>query len=77
MIVRIVSAIGGGVTDIDVAENTTIGELKRMVARERRIPASTILLVFRGQQLQDNDSLIDCGVGDYDKLYLITRTEGG
>jgi hypothetical protein len=51
--------------------------VKREIARKKKVPASTVLLVFQGKQLDDNALLQDANVGDYDKLYLITRTEGG
>jgi hypothetical protein len=77
MIVRVVSAIGGGVVDVDLPETSTVGEVKKIVAREKKIPASTVLLVFRGKQLSDSEPLKEAGIGPYDKVYLITRTEGG
>ncbi|MFX1464899.1 MAG: ubiquitin-like domain-containing protein [Promethearchaeota archaeon] len=77
MIVRVVSAIGGGVVDVDVPETSTVNDVKTIVSKEKKIPASTVLLVFRGRQLGDNEILAEAGIGAYDKVYLITRTEGG
>jgi hypothetical protein len=77
MILKIVSAIGGDVLEIDVPLKSTVAAVKREVARKKKVPASTVLLVFQGKQLDDNAMLQDVNVGDYDKLYLITRTEGG
>ncbi|MCK5587833.1 MAG: hypothetical protein KAI34_03815 [Candidatus Lokiarchaeota archaeon] len=77
MIVRVVSAIGGGVVDVDVPETSTVNDVKNLVANEKKIPAATVLLVFRGKQLQDSEILSEAGIGPYDKVYLITRTEGG
>jgi hypothetical protein len=77
MMLKIVSAIGGDVVDIDVPPQSTVAAVKREIARRKKVPASTVLLVFQGKQLDDNVMLQDANVGDYDKLYLITRTEGG
>ena len=78
MQVQVVSAIGGGLPiKVDLEPHDTVAKLKAMVAQERRIPASTVIVVFRGQQLDDSESLKAVGMGDGDKCYLITRTEGG
>ena len=78
MRIKVVSAIGGGAPiELDLDPQDTIGKLKAEVARARRIPASTVIVVFRGRQLEDNETLKMAGVSDGDKLYLITRTEGG
>jgi len=91
MIVRVVSAIGGGVIDCEVKPNSTISELKReisrqkripasaviVISRQKRIPASAVIVVFRGRQLDDNETFEEVGITDYEKVYLIARTEGG
>ncbi|MHA1305923.1 MAG: ubiquitin-like domain-containing protein [Candidatus Heimdallarchaeota archaeon] len=77
MIVKVVSAIGGGVIDCEVKPNSTISELKREISRQKRIPASTVIVVFRGRQLEDNETFEEVGISDYEKVYLIARTEGG
>jgi len=77
MIIKIVSAIGGDVLEINVPPQSTVAAVKREIARKKKVPASTVLLVFQGKQLDDSAMLQDANVGDYDKLYLITRTEGG
>jgi hypothetical protein len=77
MIVKIVSAIGGEVLEFDVNPDTEIESLKSQVAKKKRVPASTLILVYRGQQLENNTTLEKAGIQPYDKLYLVTRTEGG
>jgi hypothetical protein len=77
MNLKIVSAIGGDVIDIDVPPQSSVAAVKREIASKKKIPASTVLLVYRGKQLEDDTTLEDANVGDYDKVYLITRTEGG
>ncbi|MHA2105774.1 MAG: ubiquitin-like domain-containing protein [Candidatus Hodarchaeales archaeon] len=77
MKIKVVSAIGGNEEILSVMENSTVQEVKEMIASRKRIPPDTVIVVFRGQQLQDNQSLSAAQVGDGDKLYLITRTVGG
>lgn len=77
MKVTVVSAIGGGELTVSVEENSLVKDIKAQVAREKRIPPQMVIVVFRGQQLDDFMTLDEAGVGPLDKLYLITRTEGG
>lgn len=78
MIVRIVSAIGGDMIEINAPPNTTVAEIKREISRRKRIPEGIFVLAFRGTEIRNEGlSLAEIGVSDYDKIYLITRTEGG
>jgi hypothetical protein len=77
MIIRVVSAIGGGVIDVEVKPNATVAELKREISRQKRIPASAVIVVYRGRQLDDNETFEEVGLSDFEKVYLIARTEGG
>lgn len=78
MRISVVAAIGGGAPImVDLEPQDSVAKLKSMVAKERRIPASTVMIVFRGQQLDEGESLKAAGMGDGDKCYLIVRTEGG
>lgn len=75
--VTIVSTIGGGSLEIETSPKATVQELKHIVSERKRIPASTVVFIFRGRQLADNDLLSQAGVDEGDKLFLVTRTEGG
>ncbi|MFX1597728.1 MAG: ubiquitin-like protein [Promethearchaeota archaeon] len=77
MEVEIVSAIGGMKTTLEVAPSITFGELKRIIANRRRIPESTFVLAFKGMEQMDSTTLKEAGCVEKDKVYLITRTEGG
>jgi Ubiquitin family len=78
MIVRVISAIGGDLLELQAPPNTTVTEIKREVSRRKRIPEGIFVLAFRGTEIRnENLSLAEIGVSDYDKIYLITRTEGG
>ncbi|OLS27496.1 MAG: hypothetical protein HeimC3_02740 [Candidatus Heimdallarchaeota archaeon LC_3] len=77
MKIKVVSAIGGNEEILSVMETSSVQEVKEMIASRKRIPPDTVIVVFRGQQLQDNQTLAAAQVSDGDKLYLITRTVGG
>ncbi|MFX1512790.1 MAG: ubiquitin-like domain-containing protein [Promethearchaeota archaeon] len=77
MKVKVVSAIGGGEITVSIDESAPVRELKRIVAEQKRIPPQTVIVVFRGRQLDDFETLAEAGVVPLDKLYLITRTTGG
>lgn len=77
MKVNVVSAIGGGSSMYSVEPDDLVRNVKQLIAEEKRIPADTVIVVFRGQQLDDGQTLAQAGVADGDKLYLITRTVGG
>mgnify|MGYP003884835533 CR=1 FL=1 len=77
MRISVVTAIGGGSIELDLDPHTTVAQLKREVARIKKIPANTVILVFHGNQLNDADTLKACGLMDGDKCYLIARTKGG
>jgi hypothetical protein len=67
MRIEVVPAIGGSdPIAIEVESNTTIGEIRNRVA-----------LAYRGAQLTDEQTVKSVGITPHDKLYLITRTEGG
>jgi len=75
--IRIVSAIGGDVLDLDVPREMAVRDLRKKIAQNKKIPESTVLLVFRGKQLEDSQTLEEVGIGEYDKVFLIVRTTGG
>ncbi len=77
MRITVVTAIGGGALELDIDPQSTVAQLKREVARIKKIPANTVILVFHGKQLEDSDILKQSGIMDGDKLYLIARTKGG
>lgn len=77
MKISIVTAIGGGLIELDADPHSTVAQLKREVARIKKIPANTVILVFHGHQLDDSQILKEAGIMDGDKLYIIARTKGG
>ena len=78
MKISVVSAIGGGEhTDVDIEAHDSIAKMKQLVASQRRITDSLVIIVFRGNQLDDAMTIKAAGMGDGDRCYLITRTEGG
>ena len=78
MRIEVVPAIGGSdPIALEVKPNMTIGEIRNKVAQMRRIPANIVILAYRGAQLTDEQTVKNVGITPHDKLYLITRTEGG
>ena len=78
MNIRIVSAIGGDVFNIEKDESDKIIHIKEEITRRKRVPANIMVLAFRGSELRnENITLGELGVIENDKIYLITRTEGG
>lgn len=77
MKIKVVSAIGGEVLDIDISRNARVSALKEEIARRKNIPVNIFVLAFRGRELSETKSIQDEGVQEEDRIYLITRTEGG
>ena len=78
MKIKVISAIGGGAPiEVEIDRVDTIYNLKRLVSDIIRIPSSLVIMVFRGKQLLDEETVKSAGMEDGDKCYLITRTEGG
>jgi len=77
MKIKVVSAIGGGEEIISVMPDQLVRDVKRLIAEQKRIPPDTVIVVFRGNQLDDGITIEQAGVGDGDKIYLIVRTVGG
>ncbi len=78
VLIKVVSAIGGGdPIEIEIDRTATVAQLKHEVSHQRRIPSSLVIMVFRGRQLDDAETIKSSGMEDGDKCYLITRTEGG
>jgi len=78
MRIEVVPAIGGSdPIAMEVEPQTSVGEIRNRVAQMRRIPANIVILAYRGAQLTDEQTVKTVGITPHDKLYLITRTEGG
>ena len=77
MEIKIVSAIGGDILNLDVNPNTPIATLKDEIARRKNIPKNIFVLAFQGMELDENGTVIGVGIQPGDRIYLITRTEGG
>jgi len=77
MKIEVISAIGGGSEYYSVQNSDLVLDVKRLIAEQKRIPHDTVIMVFRGQQLDDGQTLEQAGIEDGFKVYLITRTVGG
>ncbi|MHA1144487.1 MAG: ubiquitin-like domain-containing protein [Candidatus Helarchaeota archaeon] len=77
MNIKIVSAIGGDVLDLDMSPNVLVKNLKDEISRQKDIPVNIFVLAFRGVELDETQTLQDAGIQANDRIYVITRTEGG
>ncbi|MHA1237752.1 MAG: ubiquitin-like protein [Candidatus Odinarchaeia archaeon] len=77
MIIEIVSAIGDKKITLNVEPLDTFKAIKRRIAKELRIPESSFVIVFKGIEQKEEDTLKKAGVLDKDRLYVLVRTEGG
>ncbi len=77
MKLRVISAIGGGEIQVDVHPQDPIRKIKEKIAQQRNIPANSVILVYRGQQLEEDSTVKAVGISEMDRVYLIARTEGG
>ena len=77
MQISIVQAIGGGQITLNCEKTDSLASIKERVARDKNIPARSVILVFQGKQLDESETIKSAGIEDLDKLYMITRTTGG
>lgn len=78
MLIKVVSAIGGDITELSLNPDTPVSQIKNEISRRKRIPTNIFVLAFRGSEIRnESQTLKEIGAGESDKLYLITRTEGG
>ncbi|MEM1659155.1 MAG: ubiquitin family protein [Candidatus Jordarchaeales archaeon] len=77
MKVKVVSAIGGDAWELEVKPDTYVKQLKKEVAKRKKVSEDVIAIAFRGYQVDDDKTLGELGVEDGDKLYVIVRTTGG
>ena len=77
MIIRVVQAIGGGEVSVDCEKSDLISSVKQKVAKQKKIPERSIILIYNGRQLDESLTLKETEIEDQDKLYMITRTTGG
>jgi hypothetical protein len=77
MKIVIVSAIGGTKTEMEVDPKTTFREIKNKISRMKRIPVDTFVFAHQGRELEEDLTIKEAGISEFDKIYLIVRTEGG
>ena len=68
-----VKTLTGKTVSIEVEEGETIEDVKAKIAEKEGIPAEQQRLIFGGQQLQDQKTLMDYDVGDDSTLHLVLR----
>jgi hypothetical protein len=58
---------------LDVAPSMAMGTLKRMIAEQARVPATTLALSVRGRRANDSQTLQSCGAQD-DEVVQVEET---
>ncbi|NHJ84135.1 MAG: hypothetical protein FK734_01650 [Asgard group archaeon] len=76
-VIHIVSALGGCTIDLSFNPTTTVNDIIRKTAIMKRQPENSVILIYRGEQLDRNETLSNYNIKTDDNLYLIARTEGG
>ena len=68
---------GGNLHTFEVAGGESVFDLKNELAFAEGIPADEQVLFYAGRPLDDDLSLVDCGVADLSTLELGLRLLGG
>ena len=69
--------IEGATTVVDVEPSATVDELKEQLAAENDFEADELRILFAGRQLEDFETLEECGVEEDSTLHLDLRLLGG
>jgi len=62
---------------LDVEENSTVESVKALFAEKEGVTVEDQRLVFAGKQLEDESTLVECGISKEDTLHLSLRLLGG
>jgi len=73
----VIKTLTGKTITLDVAPEETIMNVKQKISqKEDVLPANEIRLIFRGQQLTDDNSVQDYGLTENSTVFIITRLQG-
>lgn len=59
-----------------ITDSLTVGQLKSKLEGKAGIPIDQQRLIFKGNQLEDNKTLVSYGVQDEEKITLVLRLIG-
>jgi ubiquilin len=62
---------------ISVAENSTIGKVKKVLSQKINQPVEKICLIFSGKILKDHETLQTYGIKDAMAIHMVIRASGG
>lgn len=66
----------GKTISLTVLHDVTVKDLKNFFRHEEIHPKEQ-RLIFKGKQLENDLSAIDCGIKDGSEMFLVERTTGG
>lgn len=72
-----VKTLTGRTMSLDVEENTSVNEVKRMIESAEGVPHGDQRLIFEGKQLEDKQTLGDYNIQKESTLHLVLRLKGG
>eukprot|EP00178_Gracilaria_changii_P003350 TRINITY_DN1490_c0_g1_i1.p1 TRINITY_DN1490_c0_g1~~TRINITY_DN1490_c0_g1_i1.p1 ORF type:complete len:455 (+),score=117.22 TRINITY_DN1490_c0_g1_i1:101-1465(+) len=68
----IIKTLLGKMLSLDVESDLTISQLKDLIEKQENIPADQQKLIFAGKQVENDQTLSDCGVTKESTLHLIS-----
>ncbi len=66
----------GQTLTVPVGSNNTIMQLKLKIQEKEGVPHDAQRLIFRGKQLEDDSTIIGCGIESLSTLHLVMRLRG-
>ena len=72
-----VKTLTGRTMTFVVSPTWTVGKLKSLIQDHEGVPCDQQRLIFTGRQLEDRQTLIECGIQDHSMIHLLLRIFGG
>lgn len=72
-----VKNLNGKTTTIDVSPDSTVLQLKGLIAEKEGIAVNDQRLIFEGKQIEDNQTLSAYSIIEMSTIHLVLRLQGG
>ena len=66
----------GATEEVTISRSSTVDELKARIAAKVMIPQKSLILVFKGQKLDDGSVLAKLGISNQDVINIMTGVQG-